>query len=157
RIAEVGTVTSEVLGAMKIVQAFGQQQREAARFTESVERVCSTAKRRILLRALMTAFMIFMMFVAITLIIWEGAIDVAAGRITGGTIAAFVLYGGLLAGAFGALSEVYGDLLRAAGASERLAELGEAKPDIRAPAQPVRLPEPARGELTFDQVTFHYP
>jgi len=84
-------------------------------------------------------------------------IDVAAGRITGGTIAAFVLYGGLLAGAFGALSEVYGDLLRAAGASERLAELLEAEPEIRPPAKPVALPEPPRGELEFDSVTFHYP
>src|SRR5438309_513785 len=157
RIAEVGTVTSEVLGAMKIVQAFGQQQREAARFTESVERVFSTAKRRILLRALMTAFMIFTMFGAITLIIWQGAIDVAAGRMTGGTIAAFVLYGGLLAGAFGALSEVYGDLLRAAGASERLSDLLDAESDIKAPSNPVALPEPARGELAFEQVTFHYP
>src|SRR5204862_1080270 len=76
---------------------------------------------------------------------------------SGGTIAAFVLYGGLLAGAFGALSEVYGDLLRAAGASERLAELLSAEPDIRAPASPKTLPEPALGELVFDNVTFHYP
>ena len=76
---------------------------------------------------------------------------------TGGTIAAFVLYGGLLAGAFGNLSEVYGDLLRAAGASERLGELLDAKPDIRSPANPVKLPEPAQGELKFEQVTFHYP
>ena len=76
---------------------------------------------------------------------------------TGGTIAAFVLYGGLLAGAFGALSEVYGDFLRAAGASERLGELLDAKPDIEAPANPKPLPEPVRGELTFEDVTFHYP
>ena len=157
RIADVGTVTSEVLGAMKIVQAFGQQEREATRFSESVERVFSTAKRRILLRALISAFMIFMMFGAITMIIWQGAIDVAAGRMTGGTIAAFVLYGGLLAGAFGALSEVYGDLLRAAGASERLSELLEAEPEIRPPAKPAKLPEPPRGELEFERVTFHYP
>ena len=157
RIADVGAVTSEVLGSMKIVQAFGQQGREATRFTEAVERVFGTAKKRILLRAIMTATAIFLMFGAITLIIWQGAIDVAAGRMTGGTIAAFVLYGGLLAGAFGALSEVYGDFLRAAGASERLTELLEAEPDIRAPANPKALPEPARGELTFDNVTFHYP
>src|SRR6476620_1559543 len=126
RIADVGTITSEVLGAMKIVQAFNQQGRETSRFTAAVERVFATAKRRILVRALMTAIVIFLMFSAITLIIWEGASEVAAGRMTGGTIAAFVLYGGLLAGAFGNLSEVYGDLLRAAGASERLAELLDA-------------------------------
>src|SRR5438309_10128921 len=157
RIAEVGTVTTEVLGAMKIVQAFNQQQREAARFGDAVERVFATAKRRIGTRAVMTAMIIFLMIGAIVMVIWQGAIDVAGGQMSGGTIAAFILCGGLLAGAFGALSEVYGDLLRAAGASERLAELLEAQPDIRPPAQPVRLPEPARGALTFDQVTFHYP
>jgi ATP-binding cassette subfamily B protein len=157
RIADVGTVTSEVLGAMKIVQAFNQQGRETSRFAEAVERVFATAKRRILLRALMTAIVIFLLFSSITWIIWQGALDVAAGRISGGTIAAFVLYGGLLAGAFGALSEVYGDLLRAAGASERLSELLEAEPEIRAPANPAQLPIPARGELEFEQVTFHYP
>ena len=157
RIADVGAVTSEVLGAMKIVQAFGQEGRETGRFTQAVERVFATAKRRILIRGIMTGIAIFLLFGAITMIIWQGAIDVAAGRMTGGTIAAFVLYGGLLAGAFGALSEVYGDFLRAAGASERLTELLEAKADIRAPAKPAQLPEPGGGELTFEQVTFHYP
>jgi ATP-binding cassette subfamily B protein len=157
RIADVGAVTSEVLGAMKIVQAFGQQARESGRFGEAVERVFATAKRRILIRALLTATAMFLFSAAITMIIWQGAVDVAAGQMTGGTIAAFVLYGGLLAGAFGALSEVYGDFLRAAGASERLTELLEAEPDIRPPAKPVQLPEPPRGELTFDNVTFHYP
>ena len=157
RIADVGTVTSEVLGAMKIVQAFNQQGREASRFADAVERVFGTAKRRIMLRSLMTAIVIFMIFGSITMVIWQGATEVAGGRMTGGTIAAFVLYGGLLAGAFGNLSEVYGDLLRAAGASERLSELLDAEPDIRAPAKPVALPEPAQGQLTFDNVTFHYP
>ena len=157
RIADVGAVTSEVLGAMKIVQAFGQQGRETGRFSEAVEKVFGTAKKRILLRAIMTAIAIFLLFGAITMIIWQGAVDVAAGRMTGGTIAAFVLYGGLLAGAFGALSEVYGDFLRAAGASERLGELLDARPDIEAPANPKPLPEPVRGELTFEDVTFHYP
>ena len=157
RIADVGTVTSEVLGAMKIVQAFNQQGREASRFADAVERVFGTAKRRIMLRSLMTAIVIFMIFGSITMVIWQGATEVAGGRMTGGTIAAFVLYGGLLAGAFGNLSEVYGDLLRAAGASERLSELLDAEPDIRAPAQPVALPEPPQGQLTFDNVTFHYP
>jgi ATP-binding cassette subfamily B protein len=157
RIADVGTVTSEVLGAMKIVQAFNQQRRETSRFTDAVERVFATAKKRIMLRALMTAIVIFLLFSAIIWIIWQGALDVAAGRMSGGTIAAFVLYGGLLAGAFGALSEVYGDLLRAAGASDRLSDLLDAEPDIRAPAQPAKLPEPARGELAFEDVTFHYP
>src|SRR5438309_7081709 len=157
RIAAVGTVTTEVLGAMKIVQAFNQQRREANRFAEAVENVFATAKRRIMLRAVLTAFMIFLMIGAIVLVIWEGAIDVAAGRMSGGTIAAFVLCGGLLAGAVGALSEVFGDLLRAAGASERLAELLDAEPDIAPPAHATQLADPARGELVFDAVTFHYP
>ena len=157
RIADVGTITGEVLGAMKIVQAFGQQDREADRFTLATETVFNVAKRRILLRAVLSAIVIALIFSAITGVIWQGAVDVSAGRMTGGTIAAFVLYGGLLAGAFGALSEVYGDLLRAAGASERLNELLTAKANITAPANPVPLPVPAQGRLVFDNVTFHYP
>jgi ATP-binding cassette subfamily B protein len=157
RIAEVGTVTGEVLGAMKIVQAFNQQGREAERFTAATESVFSTARKRIALRALMTFIVISLMFSAITFVIWQGAVDVAAGRMTGGTIAAFVLYGGLLAGAFGALSEVYGDLLRAAGASDRLNELLSAEPEIKAPPNPQPLPEPAEGRLEFRAVEFRYP
>ncbi|HEY8433664.1 MAG TPA: ABC transporter transmembrane domain-containing protein [Sphingomicrobium sp.] len=157
RIADVGTVTSEVLGAMKIVQAFNQQGREAQRFSDAVGRVFETAKRRMRVRAFMTAIAITLMFSAIVSVIWIGAVDVSAGRMTGGTIAAFVLYGGLLAGGLGNLSEVYGDLLRASGASERLSELLHAQSDIRAPAEPVKLPEPALGALTFEDVTFHYP
>src|SRR6478752_4382173 len=130
RIADVGTIASEVLGAMKIVQAFNQQDREAARFGDAVRNVFETAKRRILVRAFMTAIVIFLIFGAITMVIWGGANQVAAGHMTGGTIAAFVLYGGLLAGAFGNLTEVYGDLLRAAGASERLSDLLDAEPEI---------------------------
>jgi len=127
------------------------------RFTEATETVFSTAKKRIALRAVMTGIIIAVIFSSITMIIWQGAIDVAAGRMTGGTIAAFVLSGGLLAGAFGALSEVYGDLLRAAGASERLNELLSAEPEIKAPANPTPLPVPAEGRLVFEGVTFHYP
>lgn len=157
RIADVGTVTGEVLGAMKIVQAFNQQNREAERFNNATEAVFSTARKRIGLRALMTFLIISLVFSSITWVIWQGAVDVSAGRMTGGTIAAFVLYGGLLAGAFGALSEVYGDLLRAAGASERLNELLKAEPEIKAPVNPIALPVPAEGRLKFDNVTFHYP
>src|SRR5688500_11015923 len=157
RIADVGTVTGEVLGAMKIVQAFNQQDREAERFTSATEAVFSTARKRIGLRALMTFLIISLAFTSIIWVIWQGALDVTAGVMTGGTIAAFVLYGGLLAGAFGALSEVYGDLLRAAGASERLNELLETEPDIKAPADPKPLPVPAKGRLQFEEVVFHYP
>ena len=157
RIADVGAMIDEVLGAMKIVQAFGQQAREVVRFEEAVERVFTTAKRRISVRAVMTAVVIALIFGAITLALWQGAIDVQKGRITGGTIAAFVLTGGLVAGAFGALTEVYGDLLRGAGAAGRLNELLSEQPEIRAPANPRQLPEPAEGALEFRDVTFRYP
>jgi ATP-binding cassette subfamily B protein len=157
RVADVGAMVDEVLGAMKIVQAFGQQEREASRFRGAVERVFETARRRITLRAVMTATVIGLIFGAITMVMWQGAIDVQAGRISGGTIAAFVLTGGLVAGAFGALTEVYGDLLRGAGAAGRLAELLGEEPEIKAPADPRPLPRPARGALEFRGVTFRYP
>ena len=157
RIADVGAYVTEVLSAMKIVQSFGQERRESERFAGVVENTFDTAKRRILLRAVMTSVVIVLIFGAMTLVMWRGALAVAAGEITGGTIAAFVLVGGLVAGAFGALTEVYGDLLRGAGAASRLAELLEARPDIAPPARPERLPEPARGSLSFRNVTFRYP
>ena len=157
RIADVGSMVNETLGAMKIVQAFGQESRETQRFTGAVEASFGAAKRRILLRAVMTAIVIGLVFGSITLVLWEGAIDVAAGRISGGSIAAFVLTGGIVAGAFGALTEVYGDLLRGAGAASRLAELLRERPEIAAPPSPVALPMPPLGTLAFDGVRFHYP
>jgi ATP-binding cassette subfamily B protein len=157
RVADIGATTAEQLGAMKIVQAFGQEAREADRFTSAVESNFATAKRRIRLRATMTAIVIGLLFGSITTLLWYGAAGVAAGTITGGTIAAFVLTGGLVAGAFGALTEVYGDLLRAAGAAERLHELLIAEPSIAPPASPRALPEPATGTLEFDHVEFRYP
>lgn len=157
RVADVGTIVSEVLGAMKIVQAFGQQDREAGRFRDAVEAAFGTARRRIALRSLMTAIVIMLLFGSITMIMWQGAIDVQAGKLSGGSIAAFVLTGGLVAGAFGSLTEVYGDLVRGAGAAGRLAELLREQPGISAPAQPVRLPQPALGRVSFDHVRFRYP
>ncbi|HEY0270043.1 MAG TPA: ABC transporter transmembrane domain-containing protein [Sphingomonas sp.] len=157
RVADVGSIASEVLGAMKIVQAFGQERREAARFHEAVERVFAAAKRRITVRACMTAAVIGLMFGAVTLILWDGAIDVAHGRMSGGAIAAFVATAGIVAGSFGSLAEVYGDLLRGAGAAGRIGELLAERPEIHAPAVPRALPEPAAGRLTFEGVTFRYP
>jgi ATP-binding cassette subfamily B protein len=157
RIADVGATVSETLGAMKIVQAFGQQEREASRFEQAVENAFNVAKRRMRMRAGMTIFVIGLIFTSITMLLWEGAIDVAAGRMTGGSIAAFVFTGALVAGAFGALSEVYGDLLRGSGAAGRLGELLAARPEIRAPANPVALPEPPIGTLAFENIEFRYP
>lgn len=157
RVADLGAQVAETLGAIRIVQAFTQEARETGRFTETVERVFSTAKRRIFMRATMTAIVIGLIFGAIVLVLWEGALDVAAGNLSGGDIGAFVLTGALVAGAAGSLTEVYGDLLRGAGAAGRLSELLAAVPDIRRPAHPVPLPEPAQGRVSFDNVTFNYP
>lgn len=156
RVAEIGSLVSEVLGAAKIVQAFNQEAREAARFRDAVERTFTVAKRRIMIRSVMTAVVMFLIFGALTLLMWRGALGVAAGTITGGTIAAFVVTGGLVAGAFGSLAEVYGDLVRGAGAASRLNELLNEKPNIAPPARPVALPA-GRGQLAFDHVTFRYP
>lgn len=157
RIADVGAMVSETLGAMRIVQAFGQEDREGERFSGSVEATFAAGKRRIRLRAIMTAIVMGLIFGAITMLMWKGAIDVAEQRITPGTIAAFVITGMLVAGSFGALTEVYGDLVRGAGASGRLAELLVAKPDIAPPAKPIALPQPPRGQLEFQNVQFRYP
>jgi ATP-binding cassette subfamily B protein len=157
RIADVGSMVAETLGAMKIVQAFGQEPREAARFRDAAEEAFKTAKRRIRVRALMTATVMALMLGSITLVMWQAALDVAAGELTGGTVAAFVFTGIIVAGAFGALTEVYGELLRGAGAAGRLAELLAEVPQIKAPANPRPLPMPADGALAFENVTFRYP
>ena len=157
RIADIGAMVTEVLAAMKIVQGFNQEPRESARFGAAVERSFDTARRRILIRAVMSAIVIFLVFGAITLLMWRGAVGVSTGAISGGTIAAFVITGGLVAGAFGALTEVYGDLLRGAGAASRLNELLEEMPAIAPPARPQALPQPPRGSLSFRNVTFRYP
>lgn len=157
RVANVGTITTEVLGAMKIVQGFGQEQREAERFSDAVEHTFAAARRRIRIRAVMTAAVIGLIFGGIVCLIWYGTWEVAQGQITVGTLSAFVLTGGFVAGAFGALTEVYGDLVRGSGAASRLNELLNAEPEIKAPAKPVALPEPGQGALAFEGVEFRYP
>jgi len=157
RVADIGATAVEVLSAMKVVQAFGQERREGSRFAATVERSFATAKRRILLRALLTAMFITLVFGAVTLMLWSTASDVAAGRLSPGSLGGFVLASILTTGAFAALSDVYSDLLRAAGAAERLAELLAEQPEIAPPAHPTALPEPARGAITFDHVVFRYP
>lgn len=158
RLADIGSNTDEVMGAMRVVQAFGQEGREAERFSGTVAAGFATALRRISLRAVMTAVAIFMIFGSITLVMWLGAIDVAAGRMSGGSIAAFVLTGGLVAGAFGALSESWGDLLRGAGAASRLEELLRARPTIAAKSGSLPIPASDKGvHISFDHVEFRYP
>jgi ATP-binding cassette subfamily B protein len=157
RVADIGALTAEVLGALKVVQAFNQEGREHERFAAAVERTFATGKKRITIRAVMTAVIMFLIFGSITVIMWRGAIGVAEGTITGGTIAAFVVTAGIVAGAFGSLTEVYGDLVRGAGAASRLAELLGERPAIAPPARPLLMPEPPRGKLAFERVTFRYP
>ncbi|WP_420384322.1 ABC transporter transmembrane domain-containing protein [Novosphingobium sp.] len=157
RVAMVGVRAAEVLGAMKVVQAFGQEPRELARFGDAVERTFETARRRIMLRSAMTAIIIVLVLGGLTALMWQGALGVAAGRISGGTIAAFVLTGALVAGSFQALTEVYGDLVRGAGAAERLSELLRVTPEIAAPARPIAMPSPPRGQIAFQNVSFRYP
>ena len=157
RVADLGTMVSEVLGAIRIVQAFTQEQREAARFSAGVERSFATAKIRMRLRAMMTALVISLVFGAITLVLWQGALDVISGRLSGGSIAAFVFAAAIVAGAFGTLTEVYGDFMRAAGASGRMEELLAARPVIRAPANPMALPVVSQGRLELNNVRFRYP
>ena len=156
-LAAVGSIATEVLGAMKIVQAFTQEPRESARFSEAVEDNFRMARKRFTVRAFMTATIMLVIFGAITLILWRGALDVEAGRMTGGAIAAFVLTSGVVAGAFGALTEVYGDLLRGAGAAARLSELTSVVAGIRPPENPVEIPADHKAHLVFENVSFRYP
>ncbi len=157
RIADIGAMVVETFGAMKVVQAFGQERREAERFSKAVDNSFAAAKRRITIRAIMTALVIGLLFGAVTLLMWSTFADVAAGRLSAGSLTAFIFTAGLVTGAFTALTEVYGDLLRASGAAERLAELLNEQPEIRAPAKPITLPVPARGTLAFEHVEFRYP
>ncbi|MBB4633180.1 ABC transporter transmembrane domain-containing protein [Sphingosinicella soli] len=156
-VASVGTIISEVLSAIRIVQAFTQERNESARFNRAVEATFAAARRRIRMRALLTAIVITIIFGGITLVLWEGASDVINNVMTGGEITAFVLTAAIVAGAFGALAEVYGDVMRATGAAGRMKELLVAVPQITAPANPAPLPQPPIGRVSFESVDFRYP
>jgi ATP-binding cassette subfamily B protein len=156
RVADSSALAGEKLNAVSTVQAFTQTRSEAARFATSVEASFATALRRIRARATLTAIMIVLVFGSIVLVLWLGARAVLDGSMTAGELSQFVLYAVMVAGGIGALSEVWGDVQRAAGATERLMELLAAKPDIVVPAQPLPLPAP-RGEISIEHVTFFYP
>jgi len=157
RVAEIGTRVDETLSAIRTVQAFTHEARESARFAAAAEGAFATAVLRIRARAWLTALVILLVFGAVSLILWTGGHDVVAGRLTGGELSAFVFYAIVVAGAVGALSEVIGDLQRAAGAMERLVELLETEPAIKAPARPTPLPLPAKGAVALEAVAFRYP
>jgi ATP-binding cassette subfamily B protein len=156
RVADSSALAGEKLNAVTTVQAFTQEARETARFDESVEASFRTALRRITMRALLTVIIIVMVFGAIVLVLWFGAHAVLDGSMSAGELSQFVLYAVMVASSIGALSEVWGDVQRAAGATERLMELLAAKTDIQVVAQPVALPAP-RGEISMEDLTFHYP
>lgn len=157
RVADVGSYVDETLTNIRTVQAFGHDGIDRTRFAGHVERAFATAVERVQARAMLSALVIALVFVAVSSVLWIGGHDLFAGKITGGELSAFVFYAVVVAGSAGALSEVAGDLQRAAGASERLVELLETPPKIVAPAQPDSLPEPPRGAVSFDRVVFHYP
>jgi ATP-binding cassette subfamily B protein len=159
RIADSSAMAGEVLNAVSTVQAFTQEANETERFASSVELSFETAVRRIVTRAWMTSVIITLVFGAIVFVLWLGANSVIAGTLSAGALAAFVLYAVLVAGAIGALTETWGDVLRAAGATERLMELLNAAPFVVSPTSP-EAPAPAAAHgaaLHFEQVTFHYP
>ena len=157
RIADTSAVAGEILNAIPTVQAFTGENFEAARYDRAVESSFISAIRRTKLRAAMTAAMIAGVFGAIVFVLWLGAQSVVAGTMTAGQLASFVLYAAVTAGGVGVIAEVWGDVMRAAGASERLIELLAAEPVIRAPDSPTKLPETRQASVTFEQVRFHYP
>ncbi|MEK7361289.1 MAG: ABC transporter transmembrane domain-containing protein [Pseudomonadota bacterium] len=157
RVADVSVYIDEALHEIRTVQSYGHENEDRARFGERVEQAFATAAERIRQRALLIALVMLLAFGAVGVILWIGGHDVLAGRISAGELSAFVFYAVLVAGAFGAVSEVIGDLQRAAGATERLMELLATEPQIRAPASPVPLPDPPRGEVRFENVSFRYP
>ena len=157
RVADVGSYVEETLNAVRTVQAFGHEPVDRRRFATRVGDALATATRRIRARAMLTAVVMLLVFVSVGIILWLGGHDVLAGRIPPGELSAFVFYAVLVAGSVGAISEVVGDVQRAAGATERLMELLAIRSDIPIPARPRELPTPAQGAVEFDDVTFAYP
>lgn len=157
RVADVGAFAEESFAAIRTVQAFTHEAEDRTRFGGEVAAAFSTAIRRIRLRGLLSSVVILLVFSSVGFVLWVGGNDVMAGRMSPGELAAFIFYGVTVAFSVGIISEVYGELLRAAGATERLIELLEAEPEIRAPDAPQPLPWPAEGRVAFDAVTFHYP
>ncbi len=157
RVADASAQASETLQAAQTVQAYTHEDRSRARFGGLVEQAYDAARRRIVARAALTVVIIFIAFTAIVGVMWMGARSVISGETSAGELGQFIFYAVFVAGAVAALSEVWGELMRAAGATERLVELLEAEDPIRAPARPVPPAEPARGAIAFEGVSFRYP
>jgi len=157
KIAASSGQASETLLAAQTVQAYTHEAASRAQFSDLTEQAFDTAKRRIATRSLMTAMVIFFIFTGIVGVLWIGARDVRAEVMTAGELVQFVIYSVMVAGAVAALSEVWGELQRAAGATERLVELLSIEDNLQDPATPLALPAPVKGALSFEAVRFHYP
>ena len=156
-LADASAYAGELLGGVRTLQAFTNENLARGRFAAAVERAFEAAKSATGARAILTAIAIFLVFGSVVLVLWVGAQDVIAGDITPGRLSQFVLYAVFAASGLGQLSEVWGELSQASGASERLFEIMSVQPEIKPPERPVPLPEPARGEIAFDRVSFAYP
>ncbi|WP_046023451.1 ABC transporter transmembrane domain-containing protein [Magnetospira sp. QH-2] len=157
RVAGVGAFAEESFNAIHTVQAFTHEAADCRRFGAEVEDAFTTALRRIGARSILTATVILLVFSAIGVILWVGGRDLLAGDITSGELTAFIFYAVIVAFSVGVISEVFGELQRAAGATERLMEILETRSDIIVADPVTPLPVPARGAVTFESVTFHYP
>jgi len=157
RIADTSGLAGETLNAVSTVQAFTLEKLQSERFARSVSAAFTTAVRRIRVRALLTAIAIVFIFGAVTLVLWIGTQAVIAGEMSGGQLGQFLLYAMFVAASSAGLSEMWGEIQRAAGAMERLVELLEARPSVVAPTAPVALPERSEGRIAFESVTFGYP
>ncbi|MGG7648573.1 ABC transporter transmembrane domain-containing protein [Pseudomonas sp. ES4] len=158
RIADIGSYVSETLGQIKTVQAYNHQVQDEQRFAATVEEAFNTARKRIFQRAWLITLVIVLVLGAVGVMLWVGGMDVIAGRISAGELAAFVFYSLIVGSAFGTLSEVIGELQRAAGAAERIAELLRSENIIRPPTTGVvTLPERVKGDLVLQDVRFSYP
>ncbi|MFJ7796101.1 ABC transporter transmembrane domain-containing protein [Pseudomonas sp. NPDC096950] len=158
RIADVGSYVSETLGQIKTVQAYNHQVQDEKRFAVTVEQAFDTARKRIVQRSWLITLVIVLVLGAVGVMLWVGGMDVIAGRISGGELAAFVFYSLIVGSAFGTLSEVIGELQRAAGAAERIAELLRSENIIQPPTSGlVTLPERVKGNLQLQDVRFSYP
>ncbi|MFZ5606971.1 MAG: ABC transporter transmembrane domain-containing protein [Pseudomonadota bacterium] len=157
KVAEANALASETLGAVRTVQAHARETYEQGRFAQAVAHAVGVARRRITAQALMTGITITLFFGAISLVLWSGAHDVIAGRMSAGTLLQFVLYAVFGGGSVAALAEVWNELQKAAGGMGRIDDLLRERPAIIAPASPRALPRPLRGEIAFEHVTFHYP
>jgi len=157
RVADANTLANETLGAIRTVQAHAREPYERARFGAALKEAVNTARRRIQAQSWVTAIAIVLIFGAITLVLWSGAHDVVAHRMSPGTLGQFMLYAMIGGGSVGALAEVWNELQRAAGGMGRISELLVETSAVESPAHPAALPKPVRGELAFEHVSFHYP